>query len=627
MILKFQQGGIAIPPLVSYTPVMVTQGSTTSGEEVTTKGDNSGSKEDLTDKDILKMLEKLNALPNEADAIHQVLSDFYIDQQYSPFPNTSSIASRFLEALHMMQRANFNRARYDESYEKAVQNGSINEIAINARGQVVGVNEKGDYKLLRPEQLVKEGYKPITTQELLYLRAYNPDLVNKNEFLSIVDSSIGMSTVIDIIQKFVDKIGYSQETDKGYINKQSGALIKGLNDFKAAVQRAQQSGISYNGTTQDLYRYELMSKSQKDQADIAMTYIYNILPENAKSLLKTRTQNGTDEEAHKLIGTIIASQIDYTHSFDIELKGGKTINDERKAATKATDKDTTDLKTSLVQYVQAGEGGADKSVWMDIGNGIQMHVKGSWFQTMTDRNNEPIMDTNMLTMLTKSGLQDIIKNNGTITYGDQKITMEQLRNITYNNTGVVRANLPIKSDGSVDLEVLPEFQKAEAEIELLGPNPTQEQIKQIFHNHQLDELLDANGRPRQDKFGPFILAEGYTTEQNGIKDSNFVKNKTDEITDVDMELIKRSLSVGTGKDAQAPDIDEFYWLNPADWFGNYDNIYKATVFIPITMNRLAAVRGGRQTIDHDEADTLEKEYQTTDKRLREQNNSADLLGL
>jgi len=72
-----------------------------------------------------------------------------------------------------------------------------------------------------------------------------------------------------------------------------------------------------------------------------------------------------------------------------------------------------------------------------------------------------------------------------------------------------------------------------------------------------------------------------------------VKNKTDEITDVDMELIKRSLSVGTGKDAQAPDIDEFYWLNPADWFGNYDNIYKATVFIPITMNRLAAARGGR----------------------------------
>jgi hypothetical protein len=43
--------------------------------------------------------------------------------------------------------------------------------------------------------------------------------------------------------------------------------------------------------------------------------------------------------------------LDYTRSFDIELKGGKTINDEKKAATKATEKDTTDLKTSLVQYV------------------------------------------------------------------------------------------------------------------------------------------------------------------------------------------------------------------------------------------------------------------------------------
>jgi hypothetical protein len=51
---------------------------------------------DLTDKDLLKMMEKLEGLPNDMQALTKVLSDFYIDQQYSPLPNTANIASRYL---------------------------------------------------------------------------------------------------------------------------------------------------------------------------------------------------------------------------------------------------------------------------------------------------------------------------------------------------------------------------------------------------------------------------------------------------------------------------------------------------------------------------------------------------
>ena len=80
MIFKFQQGGIAIPPLVSYTPVMVTQGSTASAEDVSSSrkgdGDSSGN---LTDKDLLKLLEHLDGLPNDMTAITNMLQDFYID--------------------------------------------------------------------------------------------------------------------------------------------------------------------------------------------------------------------------------------------------------------------------------------------------------------------------------------------------------------------------------------------------------------------------------------------------------------------------------------------------------------------------------------------------------------------
>ena len=62
MIFKFQQGGSAIPPLVSYEPVMVTDSGTS---EIDTTKESPKESSDLTDKDLLKMLKDLDGLPND----------------------------------------------------------------------------------------------------------------------------------------------------------------------------------------------------------------------------------------------------------------------------------------------------------------------------------------------------------------------------------------------------------------------------------------------------------------------------------------------------------------------------------------------------------------------------------
>ena len=128
MIFKFQQGGSTIPPLVSYQPAMVTSDGT-SGTTNIVGSPKSSSEEssDLTDKDLLKMLKDLDGLPNDMQALTKALQNFYIDQQYSPFPNTTNIASRYLQALQMMRTANFNRKQYDEAFNIISSNGGINE--------------------------------------------------------------------------------------------------------------------------------------------------------------------------------------------------------------------------------------------------------------------------------------------------------------------------------------------------------------------------------------------------------------------------------------------------------------------------------------------------------------------
>ena len=626
MIMKFQQGGTAIPPFVSYQPVMVTSDGT-SGAATADVGSSKSSEgsSDLTDKDLLKMMEKLEGLPNDMQVLTKALSDFYIDQQYSPLPNTANIASRYLQALQMMRTANFNRKQYDEAYDLVSKNGGINELAINEKGYLICVNDKGDFKYLKPEQLAQTSdYQPVTNSELLRLRAYSPELAGDNRILGVVANGIGIEGVTKYIQEFISKLGTSEQSKQGYISTQQGQIISGLETLASAVQAAAQNGIKFDGTTQDLYQYKILNKTQKDQADAALSYIYTMLPENAKTLLKMRTPSGTAQDAQKLIATIISSQIDYTNHYDVELKAGKTAQKATKDSTGT--KDPTEQETSLLSNIQQSIGGSDDQMLIDIGNGIQMSVAGTYYQQVTKPNGDPIMDTSMDQMLADSKLQSIIKSGNAITYGDQKITREQLKNITYNNTGVLRANLPINADGTPNLQILQQYEQVENEIALLGANPSPDQISNIYEKYGLKDLLKADGTPNPNKFGAFIVAEGYTTENNGIKKSPFVKHVKDP-SDEQIELIKRSLTVGTGKEKQTPDIDTWDWYNPMDWIFGAEDIFKASIYIPISNNQLSAVTGANQHIDYDEAMTLEQKYQNFEKNVNQQTTDADVLGL
>ena len=622
MIFKFQQGGSTIPPFVSYQPVMVTSDGTSGAADVAGSSKSSDGSSDLTDKDLLKMLEKLDGLPNDMQVLTKVLQNFYIDQQYSPFPNTTNIASRYLQALQMMRTANFNRKQYDNAFNIVSNNGGINELAINEKGFLICVNKNGDFKYLKPEQLAQTSeYQPVTNSELLRLRAYDPELANDNKILGVVANGISIDNVIKYIKDSISNLGTTDTSKQGYISTQQGQIITGIQTLTNAIQTASQNGIKFDGTTQDLYQYKIINKTQKEQADAALKYIYTTLPENAKTLLKMRTNSGTDQDAQKLIATIISSQIDYTNQYDIELKAGKTAQKASKD-TSGT-KDPTEQETSFLSNIQQSIGGSTQGMTIDTGTGIQMRVEGSYYPQVTKPNGDAITDTSMSQMLADSHLMSLIKNNKSITYGDQKITPEQLKNITYNNTGVLRANLPIKPDGTVNLDLLVQYQQAEAEM-----NATNDPQKrgEILKKYGLSDLLKSNGTPDEKKFGAFIVAEGYTTERNGIKKSDFVKYIKDP-SDEQIDLIKRSLTTGTGKDKQTPEIDTFSYFNPLDYIFGVDDIFKAAVYIPISNNQLTAVTGANQHIDYDEAMRLEQKYQNFEKNINQRPTSADILGL
>ena len=620
MIFKFQQGGTT-PPFVAYQPVIVSDKRTSAipEEAVAAKVASDADKGKLTSKDLYTMLkEKLKGLPSDVDVAMWKLQSVEESLNLDFFHDfTSNVENRYLNALQTMNQLSFSREQYDKALDNVKSNGGLNEAAIDQYGQVYMTNGK-DYKLMSPEKAKQSGWKQMTNQDLLYLRANDPNLSGKDEILNVVNNGIGISQVTKMIQDSIGNLGTNSNSETAYATTQQGQLIQGLNDF---IKAAQETG-QYDASIEDLYKAQIINKTQAQQAQQAIAYIYKTLPQNAKSLLKTRTEGGTDKEALNLISTLVLSKTSEDRSFTVDLEGGPTKKSMSKDAN-AGSKDDTELKTSLPLQVMQDMGEADIApVTIDKGDGVQMSVYGSFFSAINDKKGEPIVNTSLQNMLAQSGLQDIVKNVRSITFGDQKLTPEQLSKITYNNTGIVRADLPVNEDGTVKLSVLDDFNSAMNEIKGLG-NASREQVEAIKAKYHLDQYLKDDGTPDPKHTAPFMLTEGYTTEKNGIEDTAYVKHIKNP-TDDQIQLIKDSLTVGTGKDAKVPDIDTFDWYNPFDYFGT-ENIYKATVYIPISNNVGAAIRGGNQNLDYNEALKYEMKYRNFQRMNNAKTTSADVL--
>lgn len=598
MILKYQQGGSAVPPLVSYQPVTVTGGR----QEAPVENDQENA--NLTDKDLLTMLEKLDGLPSDMAVLTQTLQNFYIDQQYDQFPNTSNIASRYLQALSQMKEANFNKKEYDDAFQTVSKNGGINELAITDRGQLFCVNSEGDFQLMTLSELKSNSdYNPLTNSELLYYRAQLPQLANNNEFLKVVKNGIGMESVTKMIQDSIGNLGTTSESNEGFARSQASQLLNGLQDF---INAQQQSG-SYNASVDDLYKGKLLTKNQAMQAKAALSYIYNTLPINAKTLLKTKTQSGTDKEAEELVWTLISSKLSSTTDFQLDL------DDSNSSSSKSNQKG--DLDADLILSIQAGDGGHDSVYTLNNKDSVGMTVKGTAYEQIKDTQGNHIGRTSVENLLNDSGLRSIINADNGIYFGNQRVDLDSLLNITYDGKGLLRVNLPVRSDGSPNFDLLEEYSKAESEF--LLSSQTDEDRLRIFGDTEkypgLTSLITQTGELDYSKFAPFIVVSGMTTDNMvDIDESNKFVTEVKQTPEL-VKQLKTSLSIGSGKNIQYPDIDE-YGIMEAITFGlnDYDHIMKGNIYIPINMNKRAAALGGNQSIDTTTGQMLEKEYQQRD---------------
>ena len=431
MIFKFDQGGW-IPPLASYTPVIVSDKRVPAVTQETSSKSDGG----LSNKEIFSMIkDRFKGLPSDQQAVMAKLAPIFAPTNIWDPSTTASTESKYLQALNAMANLDFNLNQYDKAYEIARANNSLNEAAITTTGQVycVNITDKNDYKLMTPQQLKNQSkYIPITNQDLLYLRANIPTMAFNNQLTSTVSTSTSMKQITDTIKATIANLGNSSQNTTTYATAPSGTVVTGMQTIKQLLES--QTG-QIDPTLQDLYKHNEKNSDQLKQAQHALKWLYRQLPENQKALIMLKTDKGTGEEAIQLMYELVAASLTDSMTSDWSLVGGPTFKAISKQSNAGKVTDNTEMKSNFLTNVMLGQGAAQRElITLDVGEGSQLNVFGDFYnQIQTEKDNTPITNTSMADMLAKSGLQRITKNLHAITFGDKKVSMEQLNNISYNN--------------------------------------------------------------------------------------------------------------------------------------------------------------------------------------------------
>lgn len=605
MIFKFQQGGSAIPPLVSYEPVMITDSGTS---EIDTTKESPKESSDLTDKDLLKMLKDLDGLPNDMQVLTETLQNFYIDQQYSPFPNTVNIASRYLQALFLMRTANFNRKQYDNAFNIVSNNGGINELAINERGQLVCVNSDGDFKFLLPEQLKDNPeYAPVYNAELLKMRAYSPELANNNEVLSIVSNGIGMKSILELVSQTITNLGSTTEVDEGFTSTSSKELLNGLKAFQKASLEASKNGQNFDGTVDNLYKGKLLTQSQAEQAEAALRFIYRSLTPNAQTLLKVKASQPTEEGAIQMLGELIQSKITNRTEFTmtIDTPTSKTTNGSSKSGTFDA------IQLDPVSLLQAGYG-QKQTITILTGEGGQNGIQIPTVSMPIVSKDGQSMGVGTLSDVATSGFAGYLDLEN-VTMGGVRIDPTGFQNVAVNGTQLYTAYLPIDLEkysdtGNIrpDIDMLKRLKVAQNEIKE-GNITDKNKINQIYQKYKLPAMFDGNGNVLTN-YQKFALINGAAIQQAFQENAEVAKWLSETTDENVVNNVLNIIQKGRGKEERIQ-FNKKNWYNGI--FNSYDHVYKGTIFIPVNEDYFTYSAAMGESLTPGQAQDIEARQQAT----------------
>lgn len=619
-----QLGGEFSSLAVNYIP---TSAGTTAGAYAPAIASSDGSssrstkseKDELSIKDVLKVFDNVKALPVDVQYVLKDFKQMFEDDTLFSFtgkPSYSTLVNYYLNNIGKFNMLAFSKEMYDKTREKLVANDSLDEIAVDRTGKVV-VSNGDSLDAITLDEYKKGDYVALTNRELLNLRQTKMPF---GDAIYNTMTGVGMDQVIKKINSLVHSLGNSERKIEGYTIKQSDAIKSGLALLQDQTTNAMERGTM---TVDGLYKNSVLTKDQKEQAQLALKAVYNSLTPQERTLLALHSQGGSPTET---LSSIILSRTSSTYEFEPTLQATLNSDGTKKESTKA-EKEPGDEKDNFLTQLQEQKGGTYKQLEWITKEGTQaMHTPGIEYPMLHNVKG----DMSIKSMLTLSGIAGITQGYGGITMGDQVIPYENLKDIMYEDRGGATAILPTTTDmqgnKKVDLSVLSEYNEIVNNIQYeQGSEAWLKELAKGLKAKGLDQYLLGSDTIDPKRFGLFLMVTGYTTDRwNFKKDSQFIE----KVSNPSQDLAKRmSAALSTDKDNKNYEVDIDDWGLGWLFEGGYDDIYRGTIYIPINPNRNAAVSAFGDQVKHSSGELYERNYQDllSGKIDKQKDISSDIL--
>ena len=596
MNIHFMQSGGGMPPFTYYQPVAIN----TQQPQQVASGASSSSKSDatdkgkLTDKDLMEMLGKIDGLPNDMNVVYDAMANFYKEQELGI--SVSSLSTTYLRALQQLKTAKFNKEQFNASFKNAQKNGSLSEIAITDTGKVVvrDIDDKITY--ISPEEYLKntDKYQAFTNQDLLLMRQRDPSMAYQNGVFNFVNSAISSQQLGKMIEDFMIKLGTNEINQTGYSKTKSNQIIEGIEYLRNASQQAQSNNLGANMSLDGLYESKILTKSQAESASKALNYIYQALPENAKTLIKLKT-NGTREGIWEYLKNYILGQVDNTLEFTPKLlEDGEGNKPGSKTKDGGSDKDKYSVAaqwyqgygdkadvilnggTSFAIATQASVLPIVNKEGQSLGQCNLQQIQQSQFGPMFDVQNASFGGN----FIPNSSWNQILTDGQVYSY-DMPIDLEAYQN------GKIKPDLNL----SKKLEQLEEYIRTNN----IDRKDTQK-INKLCEQFNLPLMYDENGNYNYSHWKRFAVINA-TALGNAFTEDQSFNEYVSEVLDENklngyIKEFEKSQGYGEGKfKYDKPSWWDNMLRNPQNFISTNDQMFEGTLYIPIRDNMFNALSG------------------------------------
>lgn len=532
----------------------------------------------LTEKDLFNKLGSINGLTSDVNAIIQKLqSDLSIRNAMDPLGlvNTNDLANKYLMGLQYINQAKQNKEVYNSAYSTANSKNSLGEAAITQNGQVIVKNSDGDLTSVSVSDYLnnRDKYQLQTNGNLLAERRDNSKYQFNNTLLDVVNNSTSIKEISNTINTLASKIS----TDANKIGGYTDGVSRGLEIVKAASEKYGINTVIHalgDAGANSQNKVTIFDENSRRQAKMAINAIYQMLPENQRTLLKLRS-DGSEKGVYGLISYLVLSKAPGDQfQFDVDLQkdpNATTSKDGSGSSSKGSSSDSS----AAVNFALGK--GAEIKTQLNTGSPYAITVNAR-LGAIQDKQGNNLKQGDTWSAVTGSQLGTVLDWNNA-TFGGSHLSPLSGNHIIINSPEVYSVELPITKDrnGNIvpDLGMAKRMEQVENYIKRYNIQG-KDQINAVYQKHQLPAKYGKNGAttPAYKRFAAIQATadEGSLRNPDAIL-SDAVSVANSQERDMYNEIVTKVLS-GDKRDSK-------YSLSDG-WFGiGKDELYRGTIYVPV----------------------------------------------